>query len=87
MNKVEHTLGPWVGFEDQGKLVAIMPAGREGDVCTFAKAPSDSDGTLMTLAPTMLYLLRCIEDEASDGNQGLTRATLDELRDLLELFE
>jgi hypothetical protein len=83
----EHTTGPWVGFADQGKLVAIMPAGREGNVCTFAKAPSDRDGTLMTLAPTMLYLLRRIEDEAADGNEGLTRATLGELRGLLEMFE
>ncbi len=36
-----------------------MPAGREGDICTFAKSPSDDDARLMTLAPN---LVKALED-------------------------
>ena len=31
----EATPGPYVGFSDKGRTVALMPAGRGGDVCTF----------------------------------------------------
>ena len=44
------TPGPWVGFSDKGKLAAIMPAGRPGDVCVFEQPPSDEDGRFMLLA-------------------------------------
>jgi hypothetical protein len=54
----EHTPGPWVQFSDQGKCVAIMPAGREGDICTFDQSPSDEDARLMTLAPSLLKALQ-----------------------------
>lgn len=53
----EHTPGPWVGFADQGKCVAIMPAMREGDICTFQQPPSDADATLMIMAPLLLKAL------------------------------
>lgn len=43
----KHTPTPWVGFSDQGKCVALMPAGREGDVCTFRQPPIDADATLI----------------------------------------
>lgn len=33
----EHTPGPWVQFAIDGKCDAIMPAMREGDICTFSK--------------------------------------------------
>ncbi len=60
----EHTSGPWVGFSDQGKVVAIMPAGREGDVCTFQQPPSDADARLMILAPALVEALEL--QEAAD---------------------
>lgn len=61
----DHTPGPWVQFADQGKCIAIMPAGREGDICIFAQSPSDSDARLMTLAPALVKALRNLE-EAND---------------------
>lgn len=54
----EHTAGPWVGFSYQGKCIAIMPAMRDGDVCTFNQPPSDADALLMTAAPDMLAALQ-----------------------------
>ncbi len=57
MIDTEHTPGPWVQFADQGKTVAIMPAGREGDICTFKQPPSDADVRLMNAAPEMLQAL------------------------------
>lgn len=57
MIDIEHTPGPWVQFADQGKCVALMPAGRDGDVCTFEQAPSDTDAMLMAAAPDMLQAL------------------------------
>lgn len=38
---------PWIGFSDQGKCIAIMPAGRDGDVCTFKEPPTDADASLI----------------------------------------
>jgi D-serine deaminase-like pyridoxal phosphate-dependent protein len=49
-----HTPGPWVGFSDQGKCIAIMPAMRGGDVCTFEKPPSADDARLIVAAPDLL---------------------------------
>lgn len=53
-----HTPGPWVQFADKGKTVAIMPAGRDGDICTFSVSPSDADARLMNAAPELLSALR-----------------------------
>jgi hypothetical protein len=52
-----HTPGPWVQFADQGKCVAIMPAGRDGDICTFKQSPTDDDARLMTAAPELVKAL------------------------------
>lgn len=56
-----HTDGPWVQFADEGKCVAIMPAGREGDICTFNQSPNDADALLMTAAPLLLKALILLE--------------------------
>lgn len=55
-----HTPGPWVGFTDEGRLFAIMPAGRNGDICTFKVPPSEADGFLMTAAPDLLKALMAV---------------------------
>lgn len=56
--RTEHTPGPWVGFNDEGSLFSIMPAGRDGDICRFAVSPSDADGSLMIAAPDLLDALK-----------------------------
>lgn len=53
----KHTPGPWVQFADQGKCIAIMPAGRDGDICTFNQSPSDADAMLINAGPEMLQAL------------------------------
>lgn len=71
---VQHTPGPWVGFTDQGHLVAIMPAMRQGEVCGFAVPPSVADGNLMLAAPCLLEALKeLLRDEAvlDDGDPRL----------------
>jgi hypothetical protein len=57
MIDTQNTPGPWVQFADQGKCIALMPAGRDGDICTFEKPPSDADAMLMNAAPEMLEAL------------------------------
>lgn len=57
-----YTPGPWIGFTDQKKVVAIMPAGREGDICTFGQSPSDADARLMIAAPAMARALAFYAD-------------------------
>jgi hypothetical protein len=59
------TPGPWVGFRDNGELVAIMPAGREGDVCAFDRSPSDEDGRFMLLANPAAILALYAERDAA----------------------
>lgn len=55
----KHTPGPWVGFNERGKLVAIMPANRPGDVASFsAPYPSDADAALLLAAPNLLEAAR-----------------------------
>lgn len=54
----EHTWGPWFEFADQGDTIAIMPAGRQGDVCLFAKPyPSRANARLIAAAPDLLAAL------------------------------
>jgi hypothetical protein len=57
MSNTKYTSGPWVQFADQGKCIAIMPAMREGDVCTFNQSPSDADARLIAAAPDMFKAL------------------------------
>ena len=57
---MKHTPGPWVGFLDQGHLVAIMPAGRPGNVCQFSVPPTDADAHLIEAAPELLAALKVV---------------------------
>ena len=80
----EHTPLPWVGFSDEGKLMAIMPAGRPGDVCTFAQSPSRPDGDLLLRSVNALPdLIAALEKIAAPGSgytapthQAIARAAL-----------
>lgn len=38
------TKDPWTAFSDGGKLRAVMPAGRPGDVYAFSESPRKADG-------------------------------------------
>jgi hypothetical protein len=57
-----YTPGPWIGFTDQGKVIAIMPAMREGDICTFEQSPSDADASLLIAAPALAKALEEIAE-------------------------
>lgn len=50
----KHTPGPWVRFCDQGRTIAIMPAGRPDDICTMAGGATEADATLIAAAPELL---------------------------------
>jgi hypothetical protein len=58
MTPRNHTPGPWVVFSDRGKTIAIMPAGRPGDVCAFSTPPTKADAQLMIAAPDLLETLQ-----------------------------
>lgn len=56
-----HTPGPWVCFADRGRTVAVMPAGRDGDICELdddrPQGESNANGRLIAAAPDMLVAL------------------------------
>jgi hypothetical protein len=58
---MSHTPGPWVGYSDDGQLMAIMPSMRSGNVCTFTLPPSEADGRLMVAAPDLLAALKALK--------------------------
>lgn len=59
----EHTPTPWVQFAFDGKCDAIMPAGRDGDICTFRDAPSDADAAFIVNAVNSHdALVKALED-------------------------
>lgn len=85
---------PWVGFADQGKIVAIMPAGRDGDICTFSKSPSDADARLMIAAPDLFemalllersieYQIRVATADGDDEGARLQSFTLHMVREVI----
>jgi hypothetical protein len=56
-----HTPGPWVELGDQGETIAILPAGRPGEICAFASPrPSRADARLISAAPDLLEALLMI---------------------------
>jgi|ERR1700721_492655 len=57
---MSHTEGPWVGFGDQGKPSAILPAMRDGAVCEFSKPPTEPDFSLMIAAPELMAVCKMI---------------------------
>lgn len=57
MIDTEHTPGPWVLFAIGGRDISIMPAGRDGDICSFKQSPSHADAMLMNAGPEMLKAL------------------------------
>jgi hypothetical protein len=48
-----HTKGPWIIFSDGGRPAAILPAGRDGEICQFANA-SKANARLIAAAPELL---------------------------------
>lgn len=66
-----NTPGPWVEFADNGETVAIMPAGRDGDICKFSHPfPKRDDAQLMAQAPGLLIE----NDRLRDLIEGLIEA-------------
>lgn len=46
----EHTPTPWVQFTIDGKCDAIMPSGRNGDICTFRDSPNEANAAFIIKA-------------------------------------
>jgi len=47
----KHTATPWIGFYDQGKPNAILPAMRPGEICQFAEPfPSEANADFIIRA-------------------------------------
>lgn len=58
----KHTVGPWIEFADQGNTVAIMPAMRTGDICSFAEPyPNRANALLIAAAPDLLEACKLLE--------------------------
>jgi len=74
MSEMKHTEGPWVQFVLDGECRAIMPAGRDGDICGFDLAPSEANAALMTAAPEIIEALRAMTqryvDLVNSGDAG-----------------
>jgi hypothetical protein len=70
MDKTAHTPGPWIEFADQGETVAILPAGREGQICDFASTVASSNARLIAAAPDMFDALQAIMSSPADDNDS-----------------
>ena len=59
MSGAKHTPGPWVIYLDAGVAASVMPAGRDGDVCTMAEEyrtmiEVNANAALIAAAPDLL---------------------------------
>lgn len=71
-----HTPGPWVQFTDQGKTVAILPAGRPGEICSFdgERENNDANASIVAASPDMLDALQSIRAHMADLPSVLAKA-------------
>ncbi len=66
----EVTEAPWCAFTDDGKMYAVMAAGRPGDVFKFEEPPKEADGHYLLLTQphviqAMIHRIRHLENEAN----------------------
>ncbi len=66
----EVTEPPWCAFTDDGKLHAVMAAGRPGDVFKFEEPPKEADGHYLLLTQphviqAMIDRIRHLENKAN----------------------
>jgi hypothetical protein len=75
-----HTPAPWVIFADRGHSIAVMPAMRRGEICSFEgarfpPAETDANARLIASAPELLDAL--VRLAANLGNPaGINRDTV-----------
>lgn len=75
-----HTPTPWVLYVQDGECLAIMPAGREGDVCTFETGmpPSEADAAFIVKSVNahayLVAALNSIAHTFMENSQGGTTA-------------
>lgn len=65
---------PWCAFSDDDKVLAIMPAGRPGDVFKFEEAPKEADAHYVLLTQphvigAMIQRIRKLETLANVENR------------------
>ena len=60
MSESKHTPGPWVDLCDNGYTIAVVPAGRHGNICAFATPPSPANARLIAAAPDLLEALQLV---------------------------
>lgn len=66
MTTAKPTPGPWVEFSDQGRTIAILPAMRAGEVCSFATPyPSRSNARLIAASPDLLKALKSLVSDVA----------------------
>jgi len=75
-----HTPGPWVISRDKGEPVAVLPAGRDGEICQFATAyASEANARLIAAAPDLLEAVKALvnayEVVVSNGGGAFQRHT------------
>lgn len=61
---MNHTPGPWIIFRDKDMPVAILPAGRPGEICQFttlgAMEETEANARLIAKAPKLIAYLKAI---------------------------
>lgn len=81
----KHTPGPWIIFADQGSAVAVLPAMRPGEVCSFEGSGlpnKEANARLIAAAPDLYEAARALV-EAEDALLAELRAA-GEMPDLTE---
>jgi len=70
----EVTAPPWCAFSDSGEILAVMAAGRPGDVFKFEEPPKEADAHFLLLnqphyVKAMIDRIRHLETEAKIENR------------------
>lgn len=77
------TKPPWCAFSDEGRVLAIMAAGRPGDVFKFDEAPKEADAQYLLLTQphvieAMINRIRELETLANVENRWTSVSTGEE---------
>ena len=68
---MEHTKRPWIRYVDEGRTVAILPAGRPGDICKITTQNTDEESEanahLIVTAPELLEAGRQVLEAVGDS--------------------
>jgi hypothetical protein len=81
------TQDPWTAFSDGGKLRAVMPAGRPGDVYAFSESPRKADGEYLLYCQPQVIAWLIAKLDSFDAQSAALGEPLPRVSTLQEAYE